>query len=265
MTSKYEPKKSLSAASITKTFTAALVIREIEKGSLTLDGPVPAIDGLTSTVPSGLTVRQLLTHTSGLVDYGAAPGYNASATLTALDAVNLSLKAPISSGAGTTVSYANSNYLYLGLLVEQLEGRSYESLLGDLFSSAGLKNTSLDSAAKPGWIGFSSGGIVSTPDDLTAWGQALFTPGKVLDARGVSLMTTIGDANLGLGAWPACPCTTDASGVKHYAAIGHHTADGGMFTFPSTGITIVAMFEPTGDDTHSRIVSLHNALAAAMA
>ena len=115
----------------------------------------------------------------------------------------------------------------------------------------------------PGWIGFSSGGIVSTADDLTAWGQALFTPGKVLSAKDVTLMTTVGDANLGLGTWPACPCWTDAQAVKRYTAIGHHTADGGMFSFPATGVTVVAVFEPTGDDTHTRIVSLTNALTAA--
>ena len=76
-------------------------------------------------------------------------------------------------------------------------------------------------------------------------------------------MTTVGDANLGLGTWPACPCWTDAQGVKRYTAIGHHTADGGMFSFPATGVTVVAVFEPTGDDTHTRIVSLTNALTAA--
>ena len=105
---------------------------------------------------------------------------------------------------------------------------------------------------------------MSTTSDLAKWGQALFTPGKVLSERALAMMTTIGDANVGLGAWPACPCSTDAQGVKRYTAIGHHTADGGMFYFPATGMTVVAMFEPTGHDTHGRIVSLATALTAAL-
>ena len=98
---------------------------------------------------------------------------------------------------------------------------------------------------------------MSTLSDLTAWGQSLFTPGKILSARSLSLMTTIGDVNIGLGAWPACPCWTDAKGVKRYTAIGHNTASGGMFYFPSTGLTMVVMFEPEAND----IIGLMDALA----
>jgi hypothetical protein len=87
----------------------------------------------------------------------------------------------------------------------------------------------------------------------------------VLSADGLAQMTTIGDANVGLGVWPACPCGTGANGVKEYTAIGHHTGDGGVFFFPATRLTVLAMFEPTGDDTHGRIVSLEQAIAAALA
>ena len=265
VTPKYDASLPFAAASITKTFTAALVLREVERGALSLDREVPALRDLTVPVPTGLSVRQLLTHTSGLVDYSLAPGYVADAPLTALDAVTLSLKAPLQPGIGSDVRYANSNYLYLGLLVEQIEGRPYAQLIDELAAAAGLRNTRVGDATRPGWIGFSSGGIVSTASDLATWGQALFTPGKILGPSAFSLLTTIGPTNLGLGAWPACPCSTDAQGVKHYTAIGHHTADGGMFSFPVTGITVVAMFEPTGEDTHGRIVSLADAINAALA
>ena len=264
VTSRYLPDVPFMASSITKTFTATLVLREVERGVLKLDDPVPALTGLTVPVPAGITVRRLLTHTSGLVDYRAAAAYDASAALTPLDAVTLSLRTPQFETTGTTVSYANSNYLYLGLLVEQIEAKPYVDLLRELTTTVGLNNTRLNDAPKPGWIGFSSGGIVATAEDLAKWGQALFTPGEVLTARGVDMLTTLGDSNLGLGTWPACPCSTDAQGVKRYTAIGHQTADGGMFYFPATGITVVAMFEPIGHDTHARIVSLTAALSAAL-
>lgn len=262
--SKYRLTREFRASSITKTFTAALVLRAADRGDLRLDDQVAALTGVSEPVPSGLTVRQLLTHTSGLVDYRAAPGYDPSAPLTVADAVALSLRAPMV-GAGSQVSYANSNYLYLGLLLEQTTGKSYAQLVRELTTEVGLAETRLDEAPQPGWVGFSSGGIMSTTSDLAKWGQALFTPGKVLSERALAMMTTVGDSNVGLGAWPACPCSTDPQGVKRYTAIGHHTADGGMFYFPASGMTVVAMFEPTGHDTHARIVSLAAALTTALA
>ncbi len=262
--SKYLTTREFRASSITKTFTAALVLRAVDRGDLRLDDQVPSLTGVSVPAPAGLTVRQLLTHTSGLVDYRSAPGYDPSAPLTVADAVALSLRAPLV-GAGTQVSYANSNYLYLGLLLEQTTGKSYGQLVRELISEVGLVQTRLDETPQLGWVGFSSGGIMSTTSDLAKWGQALFTPGRVLSERALAMMTTIGDANVGLGAWPACPCSTDAQGVKRYTAIGHHTADGGMFYFPATGLTVVAMFEPIGHDTHGRIVSLTAALTAALA
>lgn len=253
---KYDPTGQFLAASITKTFTAALVLQQVERGTLQLDDPVPALNGLEGSVPAGITVRRLLTHTAGLVDYTAAPGYRADQPITALQAVKLSLAAPLQSGLGSTVRYANSGYLYLGLLLEQVTGHSYADLVAGLARDAGLKSTTLDTSSHLGWIGFSSGGIVSTASDLAVWGQALFTPGKILSAQMVSQMTTLGDMNLGLGVWPACPCSTAPDGTKRYTAIGHNTADGGMFFFPATGMTIVVMFEPEQND----IVSLMDAL-----
>jgi CubicO group peptidase (beta-lactamase class C family)/peptidoglycan/LPS O-acetylase OafA/YrhL len=259
---KYQVTVPFLAASITKTFTAALVLREVVKGSLKLDEQVPTLSGLMVPIPSGITVRKLMTHTAGLVDYTSAQGYDASRNLSPLDAVTLSFSTPLK-GVGT-VQYANSNYLYLGLLVQQIEGKPYSQLVDDMVKPIGLKSTAVTDQTRPGWIGFSSGGIVSTAADLTAWGQALFSTNRILDLEGQALLTTVGEANLGLGAWPACPCSTDPQGVKHYTAIGHHTADGGLFYFPTTGATVLAMFEPTGDDTHTRIVSLANTLIAAL-
>ncbi len=256
-----EPDALFGAASLTKTFTAALVLREVERGTLSLDAPLVVVKGLEVPIPEGVTIRRLLTHTAGLVDYREAPGYHQWEQMTALKAVNLSFSAPQKDGLGKTVRYNNSGYLYLGLLLEQTTGRSYADLVAGLAQDAGLKNTRVDMTPQNGWVGFSSGGIASTAADLALWGQTMYTSDVILSARGVSLMTTIGDANLGLGAWPACPCWTDAGGVKRYTAIGHNTANGGMFYFPATGLTLVVMFESAQND----IVSLMDALSRAAA
>ena len=161
-------------------FTAALVLRAIDRGLLTLDDQVASISSVTIPAPTGLTVARLLTHTSGLVDYRSAPGYDAAAPLSVTDAVSLSLRAPIIQGAPTQASYANSNYLYLGMLLEQVEGKPFSQLIRELITPLGLTDTRLDEVPQPGWVGFSSGGVMSTTSDLARWGQALLTPGRVL-------------------------------------------------------------------------------------
>ena len=251
-----EPEVTFPAASLTKTFTAALVLREVEKGTLSLDSTVPAIRGLEVPLPQGVTVRRLLTHTAGLVDYAETPTYRRYELMTPLKAVNLSFATPQKDGIGVTVRYNNSGYLYLGLLLEQVTGKPYVDLIAGLADDADLKHTTVDVTPHPGWIGFSSGGVVSTVADLATWGQALFGSNQILSARNVSMMTTLGDANIGIGAWPACPCWTDTDGVKRYTGIGHYTAIGGMFYFPATGLTIVAMFDGATND----FVSLMDAL-----
>ena len=255
-----EPEALFQAASLTKTFTAALVLREIERGTISLDSPAPAVKGLTVAVPAGITVRRLLTHTAGLVDYNAAPAYRQWEQMNPLKAVNLSFAAPLKDGLGSTVRYVNSGYLYLGLLLEQVTGKPYEELVAGLASEAGIQRTTVDVAPHQGWIGFSSGGVISTLEDLAIWGQALYTPGQILSTRTSALMTTIGEMNLGLGAWPTCPCSTDDAGVKKYTAIGHNTANGGLFHFPATGLTIVVMFDAAPND----IVGLMEALSRVM-
>ncbi len=264
-TSQYRDDAAFPIASITKSFTAALVVREVEKGTIQLDDPVSAISGIGDPLPSGLTVRRLLTHTSGLTDYQLAPGYRADQPLTAKEAVSLSLRAPLQSGVGKEVHYANVNFLYLGLLLEQVTGRSYADLVREISDLARLTSTRVSDESKPGWVGLSSGSIWATADDLSKWGQALLSPnGPIVGERGLSLLTSLDASNLSAGLWPACPCSTDSAGVKRYAAIGHHNATGGMFYFPNDKTTVVAMFEPTGEDTHGRIVSLKEALTDAL-
>ncbi len=255
----FDPAGRVAAASITKTFTAALILREVEKGTIRLDDPVPQIEGM-SPAPAGVTVRRLLTHSSGLTDYRDAPGYSDDMLLGPRDALALSLAAPLRARPGTSVRYSNAGYLYLGLLLEQVTGRGYGELVNELAATAGMAPPTVESTPRIGWIGFSSGGVVSTGKDLAIWGQALFTPGRILSAASLTEMTTLGELNIGLGAWPSCPCWTDATGQKRSTAIGHTTAIGGLFHFPKTGVTMFVQFAPEADDAVSLMSALERAL-----
>lgn len=245
--------------SVTKTITAALVLRAVESGRLSLDGPLPAIDGVGVALPAGLTIRHLLSHQSGFVDYSAAPGYVRTEPLTARSAIELTLRAGPASPPGTITSYANSNYLYLGLLLEQVEGRPYSELVASMTGALGLTNTRVEPPDRPGWPAFSSGGVVSTTADVAAWGESLLQGGNVLSAASLAEMRSFNGDRAGLGLWGYCPCS-NVTGEKTFGAIGHHTASGGLFAFEADGFVLVMRSGTDGGDTTERAMSLATAL-----
>lgn len=252
-----------AALSMTKTFTTVLVLDQVRAGRLVLDAPFPPVAGIRlDSRAAQITVRQLLQHTSGLVDYAAAPGFDPSRPLTPTEAVQLAADAGLRSVPGTELQYANTNFQLLGLIVEQAAGRPYGELLDELFRTHGLRRSSLGPGG-PGWPGFSSGGVMSTLEDLTRWGHELFTPGRVLPAGEVQLLTTPDHKNMALSMWPLCPCGMGPDGSKQYGAVGQTVGYGGLVRLPS-GMTMVVRFEPAPSNLDESIVDLGRHLEAAL-
>ena len=117
--------------SITKTFTGTLIMRLVEQGKIELDAPVrsylPDFRVVDEAVSAQVTVRQLMTHTSGwegdlFLDTG--PGDDALAKYVAEMAQQTQL-APL----GTHWSYNNANFALLGYLIEVITGEPYEQVL----------------------------------------------------------------------------------------------------------------------------------------
>ncbi len=258
-----DPADRYRVMSITKTITAALVLRAVESGRLTLDGPLPILTGVDAALPPGLTVRHLLRHQSGFVDYTSAPGFRPDESITPRRAVELTLRAGFVSAPGSTTAYTNSNYLYLGLLLEQIDGRPYADLVTGLVSPLGMLSTRVDPPNRPGWAGFASGGVMSTVSDVALWGEALLTPRRVLSDASLREMTSFGADRAGLGVWGYCPCS-GSSGPDRFDAIGHHTAAGGMFVFGSNRTVLVMRAEATEGDTAERARTLAEELHVAM-
>ncbi|GHH89856.1 serine hydrolase domain-containing protein [Streptomyces capillispiralis] len=113
------------AGSITKTFIATVVLQLADEGRLSLADTVEAhLPGLVRGAGldgRALTVRSLLTHTSGLRDFSADT--RGSVPVTPLQAVRIALTHPPADRG--RFSYSNTNYVLLGLIVEQVTGRSY--------------------------------------------------------------------------------------------------------------------------------------------
>ena len=221
-------------ASITKSFVATIVLQLVAEGKLRLDDTVER--WLPDLLPDGraITIRELLDHTSGLFEYQedrpfvraviARPGRAWSPReLVAIAASHGSLFPP-----GSSFSYANTNYIVLGLLVQAVTGMP----LGRLFHQRLSCPLGLDETAFPagtgmpgtyahGYIGFatlkrlnalydasvvesnsvawSAGGLVSTADDVTHFYEALLG-GRLLPPRLLAAMETpSAQASYGLG------------------------------------------------------------------
>lgn len=257
------PDEEFGALSMTKTFTTALVLHHVDDGRLSLDAPVPRVQGVRARGDAArITVRQLLSHTSGLSNYDAVPGFDAAAPLDARGAVRLALNAGLRNDPGAEVHYSNTNFLYLGLILEHVARRPYADLVSELAAGQGLQRTRL-APGGPGWPAFSSGGVVSTLGDLVRWGEALFTPGRVISPAWSGPLTTLDDRNMALSMWPLCPCGTGDDGAKRYTAIGQTVGYGGLVRFPS-GMTMVMRTDPHLQPLDEGIISLGQALEKAL-
>ncbi len=132
-------------ASISKTLLATATMKLIHDGRLTLDAPalggLAAMLGVTLGDPAmaTITLRQLLSHTSGFPEYQRTffGGIAASCRDAALRGLGRGLLGP----PGTVYRYSNLNYCLLGLLVEQATGRSYEQVVNEeLLSPLGISD-----------------------------------------------------------------------------------------------------------------------------
>ena len=182
------PATNYRLASITKQFTAAAIVTLADEGRLTLDDP--AKKWLPSLPQADVTVRQLLTHTSGLIDYEDVIPDGTTTQVLDADVLRLLESQPATYFApGTSYRYSNSGYALLALIVERVSGQPFASFLRErLFLPLGMHNTFAgsdvpnrawghpeDQSVTSAVLG--DGGVYSSIDDLAKWDAALYGPG----------------------------------------------------------------------------------------
>ncbi|TDT14795.1 CubicO group peptidase (beta-lactamase class C family) [Ilumatobacter fluminis] len=226
--------------STTKTMTAAIILDLAEQGVLDLDGPLPAVAALPEfPYNDQITIRQLLMHTSGLVAYQSATGYDQTQYLTDIEAVTMSGNTPLEWEPGTARGYSNSGFLLLGLIAEQVTGRPYADLVADRTAALGLTTMQLDDNQVGGWVGSSAGGLEASVVDLATWGSALFQQDLVLSPEMVAEMTDVSnDFRAGLGAFPVCPCSVAEDGTPIVTSIGHNGGEVSVQYSPSDDLVV---------------------------
>lgn len=214
------PETGFRIASITKQFTAAATLKLVELGKLSLDDSLamfmPAIDGA-----ENVTIRHMLSHTSGMGDYingqskdilvtAQHTDYSADALLDIILARKPVFRIP----PGVRWMYSNSAFAILGILIERLSGMPFAEALDTwLFKPAGLEHTGIDRSCtvasacygySPDYrtdtgfdlnppispsFGGGAGALRSSSDDLCRWHAALIG-GRVLKLDTVRTMLT---------------------------------------------------------------------------
>ena len=136
------PEMRYSIGSISKQFTAAAILILQEQGKLKLDDAVGKyVPGLTRG--DEVTIRQVLSHTSGYQDYWPedylmTPMMKPATAQQILDAW---AKKPLDFEPGTKWQYSNTNYVIAGLIVEKVSGQKLMEFLGEhIFHPLGMKS-----------------------------------------------------------------------------------------------------------------------------
>lgn len=216
---------NFNIASVGKTFTAVMIMQLVEEGKLSLDAK------LSSLLPeydiknaSSITVKHLLTHTSGINNYMQHPEFEKKMKeLKSLhDVMKLvSDMPPTMEKPGERFDYSNSGFITLGRIIESITGKDYVTNLQErIFKKTGINNsyihhpatfnapaeavpyyvfssTSYKNAVAEEFPGFSDGGMQSNALDLTRFANGLLE-GKLLNAATRKLAWT-GVASRGRG------------------------------------------------------------------
>jgi D-alanyl-D-alanine carboxypeptidase len=160
--------------SVTKTFTATVVLQLVGEGKIALDAPIETyLPGLIKGKGNDghdITVRQLLQQTTGLPDYldYLTPTEilkNPLAHHEAGDLLKLALTHERQFAPGTAWKYSNTNYIVAGMLIEKVTGQPYgKEIERRIIAPLGLRDTSVP-ADEPSVTGASSRGYVSPGGD----------------------------------------------------------------------------------------------------
>ena len=182
--------------SITKQITAAAIMLLVEEGKINLDEKIGKYLPNTPESWNKVTVRHLLTHTSGVKSYtGIASGFELTKRLKRDDFIKAIGAYPLEFEPGERYNYSNSGYNLLGFIIESVSGKSYWDFLRErIFKPLGMNSTGdrdprfiiKNRASGYEWennqlVGrdydltdvFSAGAIVSTVLDLAKWDAAL--------------------------------------------------------------------------------------------
>jgi CubicO group peptidase (beta-lactamase class C family) len=190
-----KPETVFEIGSITKQFTAAGILLLAQDGKLSVDDPISRHLKKTPAAWTNITIRHLLSHTSGIKSYTGMSGFELTRHLTQEQFIRAIGEHPLEFQPGESWKYSNTGFNLLGYIIENVSHRNYWDFMserifrplrmtatrdrrpGDIIANraAGYEQTNRM------WINrdydltdvFAAGAIVSNIDDLTKWNAAL--------------------------------------------------------------------------------------------
>ncbi len=195
-----EPDMVFRIGSATKQFTAVAILMLAEQGKLSLDDSISKFLPDYPTHDYLITVKHLLTHTSGIKSYTSMPEWIPlwRKDFTVQELMDFFKYQPMVSAPGKRWSYNNSGYILLGAIIEKVTGQTYGQFIKQSIfeplemkqsyyddplqviprrvagydkSPNGFTNAAYISMTQP----YAAGALVSTVDDLALWDNALYT------------------------------------------------------------------------------------------
>ncbi len=260
------PDTRYAVGSISKQFTAAALLLEQEAGKLSLDDKVAKyLPELTRS--NEVTIRELLSHTSGYEDYAPQdyliPSWTAATTPQAI--LDTWAKKPLNFEPGTEWQYSNTNYVIAGTILEKVSGEKIVPFLREHFfnrlhmASADdcFANKSPQDATaytryalgppRPvgregaGWY-FAAGELCMTPTDLAKWDEA-FLARKILSAKSYDEFTREVKLKNGKGTHYALGLAVDdwkdTARISHSGEVSGFLASNTIFPDKHAGVVIL--------------------------
>ncbi len=209
----------LRIGSVTKTVTAALLLRLQEDGLVDLDAPLS--DYVDTPVPNAdaISVRQLLNHTSGIANYLNTPGFfdiaDGERVWAPAELVQLGVDLGPVFEPGEGWEYSNTNYILAGLIAEAVTGKTFgQAVRATILEPAGLDESyfageeTVEGELAHGYIpgedltwshhpsaAWAAGAMVMTVGDLAAWTDALYRGPLLSDASREQMLDVVAAGN----------------------------------------------------------------------
>ncbi len=282
------PQTRFRIGSVTKQFTAALILQLMEEGKIDLEAPVTRyVSDYPADPGDRITIHHLLTHTSGIPSYTGIPGFMEEHVRDPFEPdsfARLFWSLPLEFDPGARWHYNNSGYYLLGVVIERVTGQPYDVALQErILDPLGLDDTGYDHYGQVverkalGYRGvaggyeraayldtavpYAAGMMYSTVEDLLKWDQALKGTGPFQRASTLELFQRpFEDVDPGTRYGYGWLFHDLAAGADTVAVIGH---GGGIFGFttgfwrmPDERRTIVAMDNTEGDHVEDLIRDL---------
>jgi len=246
----------MGIGSISKQFTATAILLLQQDGKLQVDDDIRKYLPQYNTWGKTITIRQILSHTSGIPSYTELPGFDtlADKKISNSRLIRFFESAPLIFEPGTDWSYSNSGFVLAGVIVEKLTGMPFNDFVRErILKKLNMTETAFGSSdyALPGktaeyggntpkgkikmetqydWYwAYGAGQLVSTVDDMLKWDEALYDasfikPELLQTAHSAYKLKMGNSANYGLG-WGVDTLNGKAV-IQHGGAIGGYRAQG---------------------------------------